>query len=275
MALTVEETHFFERKQTLQPNPDLLVTMTRFNPGEALPRHVHRDPYIGIIIAGSYSEKVSDTEDHIVEGDLVFHPALELHEDVMGSEGALIINLSIAERFWEIRGLETIKPAKRTIIRDPRFLTLANGLRATWYQQSRRTVLGVEGIALSIIDLFIEIISEDSERDTSLKAAETYIETHYHETISLDALAERLNLSSDVLSKRFKQEYGETLSERILRRRMNEAERMLLETDDSLSSIAQEVGFYDQSHFARKFSRWKGISPGKYRSFILAQAREE
>ena len=44
------------------------------------------------------------------------------------------------------------------------------------------------------------------------------------------------------------------------------AARELLETSDrTITDIGQSVGFYDHSHFSRKFRRWMGVSPDAYR----------
>ncbi|OQC30298.1 MAG: Transcriptional activator NphR [Verrucomicrobia bacterium ADurb.Bin070] len=50
-----------------------------------------------------------------------------------------------------------------------------------------------------------------------------------------------------------------------MRVRINAACRLLTETDHSVTGIAGEVGFYDQSHFSRTFTRLMGLSPLKYR----------
>jgi transcriptional regulator GlxA family with amidase domain len=48
--------------------------------------------------------------------------------------------------------------------------------------------------------------------------------------------------------------------------RLDEATRLLRETDRSLADIAMETGWCDQSAFTRHFSRYSGMSPGRFRA---------
>ena len=265
MVLSVEETHFFKRKETVRPNEHLTVSYTIFEPNEHLPLHFHNDPYIGIVLKGQYSEVGNGFEDTIEAGQLIFHPTMEPHENIIGPEGATILNFSISTEFWVVRGLEALKPTERMIIHDPRFVTYANNLNAAWKNKNRLSVLGIEGLSLSIINLFIELTVGEVANSTSLDNVEDYCKMHFREPLSVEQIANNFGENSEVLSRKFKQIYGETLSERIFRLRINEAEKRLLETHDALADIAIDVGFYDQSHFARHFKKWKGVSPGKYR----------
>lgn len=47
--------------------------------------------------------------------------------------------------------------------------------------------------------------------------------------------------------------------------RMNEVKRLLRETDESVQSIVQAVGYIDISSFIRKFRKMEGLSPSQYR----------
>ena len=47
--------------------------------------------------------------------------------------------------------------------------------------------------------------------------------------------------------------------------RINKARKLLSESNKTISDIAEECGFYDQSHFTKIFKRMRGITPGGYR----------
>jgi AraC-like DNA-binding protein len=57
---------------------------------------------------------------------------------------------------------------------------------------------------------------------------------------------------------------GENLSSYLNRMRVEKASYMLRETDLSLSDIATDCGFEDQSWFSKIFKSYTGVSPGKY-----------
>jgi transcriptional regulator of acetoin/glycerol metabolism len=92
-----------------------------------------------------------------------------------------------------------------------------------------------------------------------------YIEGHLDEKIRLDGLAALAGLSSDHFARAFHQSVGLPPHTYLLRRRLEQVEHMLRDTHAPLSEIALATGFSDQSHLARHFRRWAGVSPRQVR----------
>src|SRR5580698_1366026 len=92
-----------------------------------------------------------------------------------------------------------------------------------------------------------------------------YIEGHLEEKIRLDGLAALAGLSTDHFARAFHQSVGVPPHTYLLRRRLEAVEYMLRETHAPLSEIALATGFSDQSHLARHFRRWAGVSPRQVR----------
>ena len=83
----------------------------------------------------------------------------------------------------------------------------------------------------------------------------------HDEKIRLDGLAALAGVSTDHFARAFHQSVGAPPHTYLLRRRLEQVERMLKDTHAPLSEIAQATGFSDQSHLARHFRRWAGMSP--------------
>ena len=92
-----------------------------------------------------------------------------------------------------------------------------------------------------------------------------YIEGHLDEKIRLGGLAALAGLSTDHFARAFHQSVGVPPHTYLLRRRLEHVEHMLRETHAPLSEIALATGFSDQSHLARHFRRWAGMSPRQVR----------
>jgi AraC-like DNA-binding protein len=88
-----------------------------------------------------------------------------------------------------------------------------------------------------------------------------YIESHLDQKIGLEALAAMAGLSTHHFARAFHQALGIPPHSYLLSRRLEQAERMLRETQLPLSEIAVATGFSDQSHLARHFRRTRGMSP--------------
>ena len=94
---------------------------------------------------------------------------------------------------------------------------------------------------------------------------EQYIGDNLQESLTLEALASRCFYNPSYFSRCFKQKMGCSLSEYIRMKRMEEAKRLLTETERSIDEIASCTGYSDRTAFHHVFSRYAGISPLEFR----------
>jgi AraC-like DNA-binding protein len=99
-----------------------------------------------------------------------------------------------------------------------------------------------------------------------LKRVLTYIDEHIFESITLAILAQVAGLSRMYFAAQFRAATGCRPHECILRKRIERAQRLLLETSEPLVSIALVVGFRSQAHFSTVFKRFAGLSPHQWRA---------
>ncbi|MBR8833792.1 MAG: helix-turn-helix transcriptional regulator [Stigonema ocellatum SAG 48.90 = DSM 106950] len=92
-----------------------------------------------------------------------------------------------------------------------------------------------------------------------------FIETHYQHSISLREVAEAVQRSPAYLTDLVRRETGKTVLNWIIERRMAEARRLLLETEQSVERIAEAVGYFDRRHFSRQFLRFHNATPQTWR----------
>ena len=83
--------------------------------------------------------------------------------------------------------------------------------------------------------------------------------------VSLAELAASVALSPSQFSRVFLDRFGVTPHQYLRRLRMDAAADLLTSTDMSLKDIAQECGYYDQSHMSNEFRKIKHMPPGAYR----------
>ncbi|MGM9644738.1 MAG: helix-turn-helix domain-containing protein [Eubacteriales bacterium] len=92
-----------------------------------------------------------------------------------------------------------------------------------------------------------------------------YVQHHLSEPVDVEALARSVFLSRTYLAAKFKKESGMTLTDFILREKVEEAKRLLRYTDKHATAIAAYLGFSSQSHFTNVFRKYTGKSPNEYR----------
>jgi AraC-like DNA-binding protein len=83
--------------------------------------------------------------------------------------------------------------------------------------------------------------------------------------ISLDETAEKANLSKEAFCRFFKLRTRKTFTQYLLQLRINDAQRLLQETDLGISEIAYRVGFENLSYFNRSFKSISGVTPMHFR----------
>lgn len=83
--------------------------------------------------------------------------------------------------------------------------------------------------------------------------------------LSLDQICRKINYSRSFICKTFKEQTGETLIACFNRMKVEEAERLLRETELSVAQVAQELGFSDSKYFNTIFKKQTGITPAVYR----------
>ena len=107
--------------------------------------------------------------------------------------------------------------------------------------------------------------SKKQQKDLLNKAIEFIDECYAEETISLDKVAQKVNISPNYFSAMFSQEVGQTFVEYLTAMRITEAKRMLRQTEMRSSEIAFAVGFRDSHYFSFVFKKVSGCTPSEYR----------
>lgn len=97
------------------------------------------------------------------------------------------------------------------------------------------------------------------------KRVEGLVAERLSSPIQVWELAQVARLSPARFSRGFKALFGASPRVWIGRQRIGQAQRMMLESQDSLGQIALDCGFSDQAHFTNVFRRTVGVTPGAWR----------
>ena len=101
-----------------------------------------------------------------------------------------------------------------------------------------------------------------------LRKVEDYVTAHLAEDISIEGLAELVELSPSHFAHVFKETTGMTPLQFVTRQRITRAQQLIRETSRSLIDVGLEVGYTSPSHFAQVFRRVVGVTPTEFRSSL-------
>ena len=113
--------------------------------------------------------------------------------------------------------------------------------------------------------------AKPTSRKYNLQQIKDYLDFHYPETIRLDDLAETFYINKFYLSRIFKEVTSFTINDYLNVNRIKKAHRLLLETDDSITSIAEQLGYENITYFERVFKKYRNMTPLKYRNYYRSE----
>lgn len=106
---------------------------------------------------------------------------------------------------------------------------------------------------------------QNSAQDRSRVIA--FINQNYKRNdLSLKMLSDEVGMSMSKINMVLKENLGCSFVQYVSLLRLGEVKRLLRETDDSIQTIVQSVGYIDVSSFMRKFKQMEGMAPGQYRA---------
>ena len=95
-----------------------------------------------------------------------------------------------------------------------------------------------------------------------------YLQTKVNTRISLEDICAKVNYSRSFVCKTFKEQTGETLFSYFNRLKIDEAKKLLSESDLSITAVSKELGFSDIKYFGALFKKTEGISPFEYKKKV-------
>lgn len=158
---------------------------------------------------------------------------------------------------------------------DTQIGELVNEIISEWKQMEYGFELAIRSAILKIFRIIIKIHRKNGESGENLKFitpemknAIAYIGENYS-TVTEKEVADACNFSYNYFSRIFKDTVGKSFRDYILELRVNQAEKMLLSTNLSVTEIAEKTGFSSISHFIVRFKEVKGMTPNSYRKKMV------
>ncbi|WP_366777487.1 AraC family transcriptional regulator [uncultured Clostridium sp.] len=126
----------------------------------------------------------------------------------------------------------------------------------------------LQNLELDMVNTYVNLLIYDIEVTNNfvINKILKYLHLNIESEISLEKLAEDLNLSASYISSCFKKQMGISIMKYAKKIRIDRAKVLLTTTDISILDLSVSLGFYDQSHFSKTFKKFTGVSPSKYRN---------
>lgn len=251
--------------------------------------HKHPDRLELLFIrSGSGHYIVDNTQYEIKAGNLIVTNAGVLHDEVPEHNRGLAM-LSIAVDGVHVKGLPEnhlipsdiepiLKTEKRFVLIDAIFQELFDSLAFEEEQQRETNHYLTVSLLTMLINSFQrygKINTDRIKENPLLREIQHYIDENYMEDLSLQGISEKFFISPSHLSHLFKKSLGYSPIHYIVRRRIGEAQSLLIMTPKPITLIATMVGFDNVSHFNVQFKKYVGLSPMAYRKKYMLPDSED
>ncbi|MCZ8521404.1 MULTISPECIES: helix-turn-helix domain-containing protein [Paenibacillus] len=228
--------------------------------------------------------------------DQAGQPAGDIHP-YFGRIDALVRSFRLADEDWEDQAAELLLALEGDLLRDDAILVLleywAGALRRAleelggetltyWERQAEPELLQ----AMEELDTLEELLpswkrtleglhrqylahTDRHGRRGLAGEIRRFIEGDYaNADLSLSLISDKFGVGAKYASQLFKEEFGMKFVDYLCSLRMEQAKRLLLETDASLPEISQQVGYTHSISFGRTFKKVVGVTPGDYRKYM-------
>lgn len=212
--------------------------------------HNHVGHYvISVVMQGTVTVCLENREVVCCRGDVFIIPPYAVHSVRQGRD-ARLLSMCIGTAFVEETDVETAESIVRELLKDA-------------------AVQGIFGkeqgdkLLVSVREVYRLRDSGQKEIDAGIKILADKIAGHPEQELPIETLAADIFVSKYYLIRKFRNSVGMTPHQFCIQNRIRKSQG-LLDEEKTISRIAAEMGFYDQSHFDRAFQRIVGISPSEY-----------
>ncbi len=244
--------------------------------------HYHPEYELTYIVKGIGNRIVGNSYEQFEDGDLVLlgsnlpHTWSNKERENAYSEAVVIqFSWEFIEPFLELQEGLMIKQMLESSVRGMRFksddtlvakmmdITESIGMERILKLIALLEDLSKKQSTFIASNTFHNVVSKKNEM--RINKACIYIQNNYFHKIKLKEVADLIHLTESNFCKFFKKATGKTYSNYLNELRINEACRMLMQSDKTINQISYDCGFETLSYFNRVFLEKKGSTPSKYK----------
>jgi len=253
---------------------------------QSLPWHWHRELEFMFVASGSALVEYAGKQSVLQAGDGFFCNSRVLHKYKLHGERCQLYCVVFDEKFIS-GGIANVifKKYVQPIVTDELFPgtylhtaikrerdAIINIRKA--FEAAQKEIFGYEldlryhiGKALAILSDHptASKIGYTTPQMERIKIMVDYIHGHYGEQLSVEELAEQAGISEREAQRCFQSIFNMSPRQYIQNYRLQVAEEMLVESNDSILSIGMACGYYNPSHFSKAFRLYRGCSPHVFR----------
>ncbi len=255
--------------------------------------HFHNEYEMVLSLEGKRTVIVGSTEHHLDVGDILFINRKVPHKSITypGSRAIVLqfknpfVNeeeLNSYLTFLDFRDANDTMLFKTDDMHHKQLCTYMTNIAAEYSQKQLAYEEFIRGYLHEMVAylyrhrVIINYVGHLSHSDMQrITPALEYINTHYHEQISLESISKLLLIDKSHFCRIFKKSMNMTFVDYLNSVRIYHAEMLLTKTKKSITEISFKVGFSSTAYFIKAFKRYNFCTPSKYRKMFLESRKSQ
>lgn len=237
------------------------ISITKHPAQSKISTHAHSKPYLCLLASGIYQEE-SNTSTLITTGDILYRTANYEHANCFLNQDSVCLNIEIDNEVDFVNHNDFKLPLTES----------KNNNSLESYKVLYAVKHGLSNDLLNIYCYETMLAHSDSLMNKGdlnwIKQVKEYINDNPLTTISLQEMSQLFGLHPNYIVRKFKDVTGMKLSDYLTKIRLEHSIVNLIKSEMSLTKIALNSGFYDQSHFNRNFKKYLETTPKYFRKII-------
>ncbi|CAI8739055.1 helix-turn-helix transcriptional regulator [Chryseobacterium sp. IT-36CA2] len=229
--------------------------------------HYHENAYFTFLLQGNMTEGNRKEVYGCSAGTLLYHHWEDPHYNIKPDVFTRGFHIELTQSWFDRFDIQKNKVEGSFNIKDP-------ALKLLVYQMFKETKSNDNSFELTVNQLLLHLFSQLTHQKESAERKPLWVgqineilHESFTENLNLTELSKTLNIHPIHLSRDFHKYFHCNLGEYLRKLKLNKSLE-LLTLPNSLTDIALECGFSDQSHFIRCFKENIGITPLKYRNLL-------
>ncbi|PQA95807.1 AraC family transcriptional regulator [Chryseobacterium shigense] len=230
--------------------------------------HYHENAYFTFLLQGNMTEGNKKEIYDCPAGTLLYHHWEDAHYNIKPDLFTRGFHLEVTEKWFEKFQLSKDCIEGSFNLKNP-------ALKLLMYRIFRETKLNDPCFELSVHELLLNIFCELSDKVQSydkkpgwVRRIDEILHENFTEKLNLTDLSTTLDVHPVHLSRDFQKHFHCSMGEYVRKLKVNKS-LTLLNTYPSLTELALDCGFADQSHFIRSFKEHMGITPLQYKKLLM------
>ncbi|MEL7312681.1 MAG: AraC family transcriptional regulator [Pseudomonadota bacterium] len=208
---------------------------------------------------------IKDADNHFVYGNQAFleHQGIRAVGDLAGKTDFDFSPAHLAAQY--VRDDQTVLQGGEVTNRLE--MNTTDGGEIAWFATTKRPILTDAGDVVGTFGMtrhFGRFANARSDIEAVREPVE-FVRANYATDISVTDIASAAHLSVSALERRFKKHLKKTPRRFLVETRLEQARRLLVESDLPIAEVAYSSGFLDHSYFSQQFRRFWGLLPSEFR----------